>query len=101
LSDWRLNAEGQLAAGFGNAMEAAMAGRIGNVTTVNGRVPGQIAVRAGEIRRLGELFERYHKRLYGFFVRLTNQPSVSEDLVQIVSLCPLIIEDGECCSGWF
>jgi len=52
LSDWRLNAEGQLAAGFGNAMEAAMAGRIGSVTTVNGRVPGQIAVRAGERIRL-------------------------------------------------
>ena len=43
-----------------------------------------LAVRAGEIRRLGELFERYHKPLYGFFVRLTNQPSASEDLVQIV-----------------
>ena len=43
-----------------------------------------IAVRAGEIRKLGELFERYHKPLYGFFVRLTNQSSVGEDLVQIV-----------------
>src|SRR4051812_16574780 len=43
-----------------------------------------IAVRAGEIRRLGELFERYHKPLYGFFVRLTNQTAASEDLVQIV-----------------
>ena len=43
-----------------------------------------IAVRAGEIRQLGELFERYNRRLYGFFVRLTNQTSVSEDLVQIV-----------------
>src|SRR3954467_6329276 len=43
-----------------------------------------IAVRAGEIRRLGELFERHHRPLYGFFVRLTNQPSASEDLVQIV-----------------
>ena len=43
-----------------------------------------IAVRAGEIRRLGELFERYHQPLYSFFVRLTNQPSVGEDLVQIV-----------------
>ncbi len=43
-----------------------------------------IAVRAGEIRQLGELFERYHRRLYGFFVRLTNQRSASEDLVQIV-----------------
>jgi len=43
-----------------------------------------IAVRAGEIRQLGELFERYHRKLYGFFVRLTNQPTISEDLVQIV-----------------
>ena len=43
-----------------------------------------LAVRAGEIRQLGVLFERYHRRLYGFFVRLTNQPTVSEDLVQIV-----------------
>ncbi len=43
-----------------------------------------IAVRAGEIARLGELFERYHRPLYGFFVHLTNQTSVSEDLVQIV-----------------
>lgn len=43
-----------------------------------------IAVRAGEIRRLGDLFERYHRRLYGFFLRLTNQAPVSEDLVQIV-----------------
>ena len=43
-----------------------------------------LAVRAGEIRRLGDLFERYHKPLYGFFVRLTNQTSASEDLVQIV-----------------
>jgi RNA polymerase sigma factor (sigma-70 family) len=43
-----------------------------------------IAVRAGDIARLGELFERHHRQLFGFFVRLTNQPSVSEDLVQVV-----------------
>lgn len=43
-----------------------------------------LAVRAGDIRRLGDLFERHHRPLYGFFVRLTNQPSASEDLVQIV-----------------
>src|SRR5882672_8710327 len=43
-----------------------------------------IAVRAGDIRQLGELFERHHRPLYGFFVRLTNQVSASEDLVQIV-----------------
>jgi RNA polymerase sigma-70 factor (ECF subfamily) len=43
-----------------------------------------IAVRAGDVARLGELFERYNRRLYAFFVRLTNQPSSSEDLVQVV-----------------
>ena len=43
-----------------------------------------LAVRAGEVAKLGELFERHHGRLYGFFVRLTNQPTLSEDLVQVV-----------------
>lgn len=43
-----------------------------------------IAVRGGEVVRLGELFERHHRRLYGFFVRLTSQPALSEDLVQMV-----------------
>ncbi len=43
-----------------------------------------VAVRAGEVARLGELFERYQQRLYAFFLRLTNQPAVSEDLVQVV-----------------
>lgn len=43
-----------------------------------------VAVRAGEVAKLGELFERYHQRLYGFFLRMTNQPAVSEDLVQVV-----------------
>jgi RNA polymerase sigma-70 factor (ECF subfamily) len=43
-----------------------------------------IAVRAGEIDRLGELFERHHLQLYGFFVRHTNDRAASEDLVQLV-----------------
>lgn len=43
-----------------------------------------IAVRAGDVAKLGELFERYQQRLYAFFVRMTNQPAVSEDLVQVV-----------------
>jgi RNA polymerase sigma-70 factor (ECF subfamily) len=43
-----------------------------------------IAVRAGEIDQLGELFERHHGPLYGFFVRLTGDRSASEDLVQLV-----------------
>jgi RNA polymerase sigma-70 factor (ECF subfamily) len=43
-----------------------------------------IAVRAGEIDQLGELFERHHGPLYGFFVRLTGDRTSSEDLVQLV-----------------
>jgi len=43
-----------------------------------------IAVRAGEIDRLGDLFERHHRPLYGFFVRHTGDPTASEDLVQLV-----------------
>ena len=43
-----------------------------------------IAVRAGDVAKLGEIFERYQQRLYAFFLRMTNQPAVSEDLVQVV-----------------
>jgi RNA polymerase sigma factor (sigma-70 family) len=43
-----------------------------------------IAVRAGEIARLGELFERHHGPLFGFFVRLTHDRTTAEDLVQMV-----------------
>jgi len=43
-----------------------------------------LAVRDGEIGRLGDLFERHHGPLYGFFVRMTGQRTLSEDLVQLV-----------------
>ncbi|PTY08590.1 RNA polymerase sigma factor [Opitutaceae bacterium EW11] len=43
-----------------------------------------LAVRDGQVARLGELFERHHGPLYGFFVRLTGQRTLSEDLVQQV-----------------
>jgi RNA polymerase sigma factor (sigma-70 family) len=43
-----------------------------------------IAVRAGELARLGDLFERHHHSLFGFFVRLTNDQTTAEDLVQLV-----------------
>ncbi len=43
-----------------------------------------IAVRAGEVARLGELFERHHRALFGFFARLTSDPTTAEDLVQLV-----------------
>lgn len=52
LTDWRLTADAQIASGFGNGMEAAMAGRIGNTVTLNGTVPDTEPVNAGERIRL-------------------------------------------------
>lgn len=52
LTDWRLTADAQIASGFGNGMEAAMAGRIGNTVTLNGAVPDDEPVQAGERIRL-------------------------------------------------
>ena len=43
-----------------------------------------LAVRAGDLDRLGDLFERHHRALYGFFVHLTGNRTASEDLVQLV-----------------
>ena len=43
-----------------------------------------LKVKSGEIARLGLLFERYHKALFGFFYRSTQQVETSEDLVQNV-----------------
>ena len=52
IMDWRLRPDGQIAAGFGNRMEAAMSGRIGNTVTVNGIVPTDEPVRPGERVRI-------------------------------------------------
>src|SRR5262245_5884818 len=52
LSDWRLSREGQIVPGFGNRMEAAMSGRVGNVVTLNGAAPADQPMRAGERIRL-------------------------------------------------
>jgi FtsP/CotA-like multicopper oxidase with cupredoxin domain len=52
LSDWRLRSDGELAAGFGNPMEAAMSGRIGNLVTLNGIAGSDQIVHAGERIRL-------------------------------------------------
>ena len=43
-------------------------------------------VRDGNVGKLGILFERYHEKLYGFFVRHTGKREISEDLVQDVFL---------------
>ncbi|MER9401507.1 multicopper oxidase family protein [Mesorhizobium sp. M0615] len=52
LQDWRLAADGKIAAGFGSAMDAAMSGRVGNVVTLNGSTPADVSVKAGERIRL-------------------------------------------------
>ncbi|RTM14174.1 MAG: multicopper oxidase family protein [Bradyrhizobiaceae bacterium] len=52
LTDWRLTADAQIASGFGNSMDAAMSGRVGNTVTVNGAVSKEERVRAGERVRL-------------------------------------------------
>ena len=52
LSDWRLTSEAQIAGGFGNGMEAAMSGRVGNTVTLNGTISDEQPFRAGERVRL-------------------------------------------------
>lgn len=41
-------------------------------------------VKNGQVEKLALLFERHHVRLYNFFLRLTSDRSISEDLVQDV-----------------
>lgn len=52
LGDWRLTPQARIASGFGNPMEAAMAGRVGNTVTINGTIPAEQPVRPGERIRL-------------------------------------------------
>jgi len=64
LGDWRLKDDVSIAAGFGNRMEASMAGRVGNTVTINGRVPGRFPVRSGERIRL-RLINAAPARIFG------------------------------------
>ena len=43
-----------------------------------------LQVKDGQVNKMGLLFERYHRPLYGFFYHLNGQPELSEDLVQTV-----------------
>ena len=45
-----------------------------------------LAVRQGDLDKLGVLFEKHHRHLYNFFVRQTRDRQTSEDLVQEVFL---------------
>lgn len=41
-----------------------------------------LKVKSGDLNKLGILFERYNRMLFGFFYRITSNREASEDLVQ-------------------
>lgn len=43
-----------------------------------------LKVKAGDLQKLGLLYERYKKRLFGFYYQMNQNIEVSEDLVQNV-----------------
>jgi RNA polymerase sigma-70 factor (ECF subfamily) len=43
-----------------------------------------VQVRDGDLRKVSELYHRYHVKLYNFFLKLTRDRSLSEDLTQNV-----------------
>ena len=43
-----------------------------------------LKVKSGEVEKLGLLYERYKKRLFGFFFQMNQNAELSEDLVQNV-----------------
>jgi len=43
-----------------------------------------LAVRGGDVAKLGVLFDRHHRTLFDFFVRMTGRRTVADDLVQDV-----------------
>ena len=64
LDDWRMDASGQISAGFGSRHDATMAGRVGNTVTINGRLPQPLDVRTGERIRL-RLINAANARIFG------------------------------------
>lgn len=43
-----------------------------------------LRVKAGDVDRMGLLFERYHRKLFGFLYHMLGEAEASEDLVQTV-----------------
>ena len=43
-----------------------------------------LQVKQGKVDKMGLLFERYHRPLFGFFYHLGSDGNTSEDLVQTV-----------------
>ncbi|MBX9819054.1 MAG: multicopper oxidase family protein [Afipia birgiae] len=64
LSDWRLQKDASIKNDFNNLHDVGHNGRIGNTVTVNGRIPGNFDVRAGERIRL-RLINAANARIFG------------------------------------
>jgi len=64
LDDWRLARDGRLSPEFVHPHDVAHAGRIGNLVTVNGRMPSEVRVRRGERLRL-RLVNAANARIFG------------------------------------
>ena len=64
LSDWRLLADAQIRDDFGNMHDKAHNGRVGDIVTINGRVPDAFHVRRGERIRL-RLINAANARVFG------------------------------------
>ena len=60
-----------------------------------------LKVKAGDVEKLGLLYKRYSRRLFGFFYRMTSSASVSEDLVQNVFMRMLKYKHSYSDSGNF
>jgi RNA polymerase sigma-70 factor (ECF subfamily) len=43
-----------------------------------------LAVRTGEVAKLGILFDRHHRTLFDYFIRMTSNRMIADDLVQDV-----------------
>ena len=43
-----------------------------------------LAVRTGEVGKLGVLFDRHHRALFDYFIRMTSNRMIADDLVQDV-----------------
>ncbi len=81
LADWRFDQDGRLVEDFGALHDASHAGRLGNVSSLNGRQSPQIDVRPGERLRLrlvnaagARIFAPDFEGLEPWWVALDGQP---------------------------
>jgi FtsP/CotA-like multicopper oxidase with cupredoxin domain len=68
LDDWRLKPDASISDDFGAMFDVSHNGRVGNTVTVNGTVPKNFAVRAGERIRL-RLINAANARIFGLEFR--------------------------------